>query len=45
VAKYIANQEEHHQKRTYVKEYEMFVKKYGLEWQTIEMVAAQSSRV
>ena len=32
VASYIANQEEHHRKRTYAEEVEMFVKKYGLEW-------------
>ena len=32
VARYIANQEEHHRKRTYSEEYEMFVKRYGLEW-------------
>ena len=32
VARYIANQEEHHRKRTYVEEYAMFVKRYGLEW-------------
>ena len=32
VASYIANQEEHHRKRTYAEEYEMFVTKYGLEW-------------
>ena len=32
VARYIANQEEHHRKRTYAEELEMFVKKYGLEW-------------
>ena len=34
VAHYIANQEEHHRKRTYSEEYEMFVKRYGLEWQS-----------
>jgi len=32
VASYIANQEEHHRKRTYAEEVEMFAKKYGLEW-------------
>ena len=31
VARYIANLEEHHRKRTYSEEYEMFVKRYGLE--------------
>jgi len=34
VARYIANQEEHHRKRTYTEEYEMFVKRYGLEWRS-----------
>lgn len=32
VARYIANQEQHHRRRTYSQEYAMFVKKYGLEW-------------
>lgn len=32
VARYIANQEEHHRKRTYAEEFEVFVKRYGLEW-------------
>lgn len=32
VARYIANQEEHHRRRTYSEEYAMFVKRYGLEW-------------
>jgi putative transposase len=31
-AKYIAGQEEHHRKRTFAQEYELFVKRYGLEW-------------
>jgi putative transposase len=42
VARYIANQEDHHRKRTYAEEYEMFVKRYGLEWRsrkTIKMVS------
>ena len=34
VIKYIMNQEEHHRKRTYAEEYEMFVKRYGLEWRS-----------
>src|SRR5258708_17112683 len=34
VARYIANQEEHHRKRTYSEEYAMFVKRYGLEWRS-----------
>jgi len=32
VARYIANQEEHHRKRGFADEYELFVKRYGLEW-------------
>ena len=32
VAKYIANQENHHRKRSFSDEFELFVKKYGLEW-------------
>jgi Transposase IS200 like len=33
VAAYIAGQEEHHKKKTFAEEYELFVKRYGLEWQ------------
>jgi putative transposase len=36
VANYIANQEGHHRKRTFEDEYQMFVKKYGLEWRDEE---------
>jgi len=32
VAKYIANQEEHHRRKTFAEEYEKFVRVYGLEW-------------
>ena len=32
VASYIATQEEHHRKRTFSDEFQMFVKKYGLDW-------------
>jgi putative transposase len=32
VGKYIANQEEHHRKRTFSEELELFVNKYGLQW-------------
>ena len=32
VAKYIGGQEEHHRKRSFTEEYELFVKRYGLEW-------------
>jgi hypothetical protein len=36
VARYIANQEEHHRKRSYSEEYRMFVRRYGLEWRAEE---------
>jgi putative transposase len=36
VAAYIAKQEEHHRKWTYREEYQLFVKRYGLEWQDEE---------
>jgi putative transposase len=41
VAGYIANQEAHHRKWTYSEEYELFVKRYGLEWreETVETVS------
>jgi len=32
VAAYIARQEEHHRKKSFAQEFELFVKKYGLEW-------------
>ena len=32
VARYIANQEAHHRKKTYAEEFDLFVKRYGLEW-------------
>jgi putative transposase len=32
VARYIANQEEHHRTKTFAEEYELFVGRYGLEW-------------
>jgi REP element-mobilizing transposase RayT len=32
VAAYIANQEDHHRKKSFGQEFELFVKKYGLEW-------------
>ena len=31
-ANYIARQEEHHRKKSFVEEYELFVERYGLEW-------------
>ena len=36
VATYIARQEDHHRKYTYSQEYELFVKRYGLEWRDEE---------
>ena len=36
VARYIANQEQHHRKWTYAEEYALFVKRYGLEWRDEE---------
>jgi putative transposase len=36
VANYIARQEEHHRKRSFTEEYELFVKRYGLEWRNEE---------
>ena len=32
VAKYIANQAEHHRKKTFEDEYQLFIRRYGLEW-------------
>jgi REP-associated tyrosine transposase len=32
VAAYIARQEDHHRKKSFGQEFELFVKKYGLEW-------------
>jgi putative transposase len=32
VAEYIATQEEHHKKKSFDEEYELFIEKYGLEW-------------
>lgn len=32
VARYIACQEEHHSKKTFAEEFELVVKKYGLDW-------------
>jgi len=34
VSKYIANQREHHRKRTFENEYQLFVNRYGLEWRS-----------
>jgi putative transposase len=32
VSHYIANQEEHHRRRTFEEEYQLFVGRYGLKW-------------
>lgn len=32
VAKYIANQEQHHQKKSFSEEFKLFVERYGLKW-------------
>ena len=32
VAMYIAGQEEHHRKKSFAEEFELFVRRYGLEW-------------
>ena len=32
VAAYIAGQQKHHRKKSFAQEFELFVKKYGLEW-------------
>jgi REP element-mobilizing transposase RayT len=36
VCKYIANQGEHHRRRRFEDEYQLFVKRYGLEWRDEE---------
>jgi len=36
VANYIARQPEHHKKRTWAQEYQLFVERYGLEWRDEE---------
>jgi putative transposase len=38
VAAYIANQEEHHRKRSFTDELKLFVERYGLEWHETETV-------
>jgi REP element-mobilizing transposase RayT len=41
VVQYIASQDEHHRKRTFLEEYEDLVKRYGLQWvqeETVETV-------
>ena len=43
VTRYIAAQEEHHRKRTFLEEYQHMIKRYGLEWrgeETVKTVAA-----
>jgi REP element-mobilizing transposase RayT len=36
VSRYIANQEEHHRKKSFAEEYERFIRAYGLEWRDEE---------
>ena len=46
VAKYIAEQEEHHRKRSYKDELRLFVERYGLKWRddkTVETVSGMPS--
>jgi hypothetical protein len=43
VAKYIANQEQHHQKRSFAAELKMLVEKYGLKWREDETVETVSN--
>jgi hypothetical protein len=49
VAKYIAEQEEHHRKRSYSEELRLFVERCGLKWrddktvETVEIVPAPST--
>src|SRR5690349_949974 len=46
VAKYIAEQEEHHRKRSYSEELRLLVEPYGLQWRddkTVETVSAASA--
>jgi REP element-mobilizing transposase RayT len=46
VAKYIAEQEEHHRKRNFSEELRLFVKRYGLSWRddkTVETVPGTSA--
>src|SRR5690242_12662013 len=45
VAKYIANQEEHHQKRSFAEELKLLVQRHGLQWRddkTVETVQMAS---
>jgi putative transposase len=46
VARYIAQQEEHHRKRSFADELKLFVERYGLEWRgekTVETVFASTT--
>ena len=46
VAKYIANQEEHHRKRSFVEELKILVERHGLQWRdekTVETVPVASA--
>ncbi len=49
VAKYIANQEEHHRKRSFAEELKLLVERHGLEWrddktaQAVPMVSSPAA--
>jgi putative transposase len=45
VAAYIAAQEEHHRKRSFMDELKLFVERYGLEWHDEETVKTVSTAV
>jgi REP element-mobilizing transposase RayT len=47
VAKYIADQEEHHRKKSFAEEFKLFVQRYELKWQddkTVETVSPRRGR-
>ena len=46
VCRYIAAQQDHHRKQTFLEEYQHLIKRYGLEWresETVKTVAASIS--
>ena len=48
VAKYIADQEEHHRKKSFIEEFRMFVERYELKWhpdETVETVPISSPSI
>jgi len=42
VAKYIATQEEHHRKHSFLEEYQNFIQRYGMKWREEETVETVS---